>query len=193
MKFIQWIDPSPEDNITSYSKKLILQIDQSIPFSLVGLSFGGMIAAEISNLIPVKKTILISSALSSKQFPWYFRAIKFFRFHKIAPLKTIRKADRILYWVMGIKTPAQKIFFNSIHNKANYKFVKWATREILNWKRTSNTIKIAQIHGTGDKIFPIKNIQPAYQIEGAGHFMIFNNAEMVTNYLIEELSRTCES
>jgi pimeloyl-ACP methyl ester carboxylesterase len=187
MKFIKWIDPFWDDDITTYSKKLLSQIDQTAPVVLVGLSFGGMIAVEIANMITVKKTILFSSVPTSKQFPWYFRAIRICKLYNIAPIKFIRRSNRILFFFLGIKTHAQKLFFKSIHNDANYKFVRWAIHAALGWKRKSNSFHPVQIHGTADKIFPVKYIQADYLVKGAGHFMIFNNAELVTKYLVEEL------
>lgn len=53
---IRWIELLEKESLESYSTRLIAQIDQQKPFALVGLSFGGMIAAEISNQIPVNKT-----------------------------------------------------------------------------------------------------------------------------------------
>ena len=70
---IEWINHSQKENLQSYCKKLLPQFDTSKPFVIVGLSFGGIIAQEISKLITPQKTILISSVYHHKQFPWFYQ------------------------------------------------------------------------------------------------------------------------
>ena len=55
---IEWVKPLPDDTLPSYARRLLPQITEENP-TLVGVSFGGMIALEISKLIRVQKVILI--------------------------------------------------------------------------------------------------------------------------------------
>jgi pimeloyl-ACP methyl ester carboxylesterase len=46
IKHIEWIKPNSNEDLSSYARRLARQIDESKPFFLVGVSFGGMIAVE---------------------------------------------------------------------------------------------------------------------------------------------------
>ena len=59
--FIDWIQPIPDEPIESYAKRISGSIDDSQPFILVGLSFGGIMATEVIEFVSPHKTILISS------------------------------------------------------------------------------------------------------------------------------------
>jgi predicted esterase YcpF (UPF0227 family) len=59
--YINWLIPAQNETLESYIQKLIQQIEDPKPI-LVGLSFGGMMAIEISKYIETRKIILISSA-----------------------------------------------------------------------------------------------------------------------------------
>lgn len=51
--FIQWIIPEQNESIENYASRLLQQIDTPNPL-ILGLSFGGMMATEISKLIDVE-------------------------------------------------------------------------------------------------------------------------------------------
>ena len=70
--FIKWITPQKNESIESYALRLTSQITKPLPV-LIGLSFGGMMAVEVAKHIATEKIILISSAKSKNEIPFYFR------------------------------------------------------------------------------------------------------------------------
>src|SRR3989442_4959241 len=70
---LNWIAPRPAESMADYAERLADQIDTTTPFSLIGVSFGGMIAVELAHIIKPQKVILISSAKGQTEIPWYFR------------------------------------------------------------------------------------------------------------------------
>ncbi|WP_052598384.1 alpha/beta hydrolase [Aureispira sp. CCB-QB1] len=48
---IAWLSPSIDDTMGSYAKKLLPQIDTSTSVTILGLSFGGMLAVELGHWI----------------------------------------------------------------------------------------------------------------------------------------------
>ena len=50
LNFIRYIKPSKDDDIQSYVKKLSAQIKHKKEIVLIGLSFGGLIAIELSKI-----------------------------------------------------------------------------------------------------------------------------------------------
>jgi pimeloyl-ACP methyl ester carboxylesterase len=69
--FIQWIQPLKNETIEAYALRLTEQIPDENP-SLIGVSFGGMIAVEVAKHIPAEKVILISSAKNGNEIPGYY-------------------------------------------------------------------------------------------------------------------------
>ena len=65
-QFIQWNEPQKKESLSSYCKKLTEQIDLKQEIILIGISFGGIIAQEISKIIECKKVIIISSVKTVK-------------------------------------------------------------------------------------------------------------------------------
>src|SRR5450432_3539489 len=71
--FLEWITPIKNESLQNYSMRLAERIDMNEPFSIIGLSMGGMMASEIACRLSPAATILISSVPSSKHLPFYFK------------------------------------------------------------------------------------------------------------------------
>src|SRR5580658_630308 len=92
-KIINWIEPEKDESLESYCKRLLPQIDSENPV-LAGVSFGGIVAQKISELIKVKQVFLISSVRSWHEIPWYFRMLGTIKLNKIAPFGILKKMNR---------------------------------------------------------------------------------------------------
>jgi pimeloyl-ACP methyl ester carboxylesterase len=57
--FIDWIVPIKNEPIRDYATRLSHSINTAEPFVIIGLSFGGMIATELSTIVVPQKTILL--------------------------------------------------------------------------------------------------------------------------------------
>ena len=69
--FIKWIVPQDKETIENYATRLLDQITTTNP-TLIGLSFGGLIAVEVAKQIDTEKVILIASAKTKKEIPFYW-------------------------------------------------------------------------------------------------------------------------
>ncbi|MDR2273075.1 MAG: hypothetical protein LBF27_19350, partial [Sphingobacterium sp.] len=61
----------------------------------------------------------------------------------------------------------------------------WAIHQILQWKNNSVPDNLIHIHGSSDRIIPIKNVKPNFIIKRAGHFMTVTHAQEVEKLLQE--------
>jgi thioesterase domain-containing protein len=59
--FVKWIVPLKKEKIEDYATRILDQITTVNP-TLIGLSFGGLIAVEVAKQIETDKVILIASA-----------------------------------------------------------------------------------------------------------------------------------
>ena len=56
-----WIKPLEGEVLEEYSKRISENIETKNPFGILGVSFGGVVAQEVSKIVKPKFTLLISS------------------------------------------------------------------------------------------------------------------------------------
>lgn len=99
--FIEWINPIKNESIENYALRLTKQITSNNPI-LIGLSLGGIMAIEVAKHITTEKIILIASAKTKNEIPFYFRIAGKFKLHHILPSKLLLQANVLTYWFFGI-------------------------------------------------------------------------------------------
>ena len=183
---IEWIQPIPGETIESYAQRLLKQIPTTTP-TVIGLSFGGILAIEIGKLIQTEKIILLSSVKTKHDLPFYYKIIGKLGLNKWISLAFIKKAERILFWFFGIKEEKEKHMLESFINEANDNFVKWAVDKVVNWKNVVITKNTTLINGTSDRIFPTSKAD--FKIQHGGHLMVISRAKEVSELLLNVLSK----
>lgn len=181
---IEWINHSQKENLQSYCKKLLPQFDTSKPFVIVGLSFGGIIAQEISKLITPQKTILISSVYHHKQFPWFYQLGKFIV--PVLPNFIFTRTNSLINYLFGAKGKNTSVL-DKIMKANDPLFVKWCVTVLLKWKKKGITNNLITIHGTNDKIIPYHKCN--YTVENGSHFMVYSKAKELENILQSEINK----
>ncbi len=168
---IKWLIPCPKESIESYAQRLCVQITDPNPI-LIGLSFGGIIAVEISKLLPCKKIILFASVAAQNEIPVLYKWVGKWQLEKMLFPGILRWANLLIYQLFGIQDDENKALIKQILKDTDPIFFKWAIRQILNWKNNQSPSDIIRIHGSKDRLFPVVyNIPYDYIIKGAGHFM----------------------
>lgn len=107
--YIYWIDPLPDESIECYSARLSSQIKSSAPI-LIGVSFGGMIAIEIGKQIKTEKIILISSARTRNEIPWYIRWAGVLNMHRLPSAGWLKKPGCLLFYFLVSGSPGKNGF-----------------------------------------------------------------------------------
>lgn len=186
--YIDWIEPNFNESIESYAKRISSVILDKDPI-LIGLSFGGIIATEIAKIIKTKHVIYISSAKVFNELPYYYRLVGKLRFHRIVSASILKSANLFTYWFFGVSTDREKRLLKRILNDTDSLFLKWAINRIVKWNNTIKPNSYSCIHGSKDRIIPIRNISNANKIENAGHFSVVTNHAEVSKFLNEELNK----
>ena len=180
---IEWLPPSEKETLTDYAKRLAAEITDENPI-LIGLSFGGIVAVEIAKQIPTEKVILISSAKTAAEVPWYFRMFRWFPIHWLIPFKSLLWAVYwLINWFFGLETIEERQLLKAILVDTDAVFLKWAINCVVVWQNEINLDCIHHLHGTSDRIFPIAFVAPNVAIERGGHFMIMNRAETISQII----------
>lgn len=179
---VKWIIPQKNELIEDYARRMFQQIDDANPV-LIGLSFGGMIAVEIAKQFPVQQIILISSAKTKNELPWWMKTAGKIQLHKIIKTKPNPALYPIEDFFLGAGSQDEKKMVASFRQSIGDEYMQWAIDTIVRWKNVTIPENLTHVHGTSDKIFPISNIKADYLIGGGGHFMVYNRAEEVSSIL----------
>ena len=180
--FVQWIAPKKNETIEDYSLRLAAQITTENPI-LVGLSFGGMMAVEVSKHISTEKIIIISSAKSKNEIPFYFRLAGKLGVTKIIPAKALIKVNLFTNWFFSNRTVEDKKMLSAILNDTDPAFLKWAINTIATWQNTYSPQNLYHIHGDADRILPYKFVTCHETIKEGAHLMIVNRSAEVNELL----------
>lgn len=187
---IQWVQPDNVSSIEGYAKQMVSQIQTQKPI-LIGLSFGGMVAAEVAKLIQAEKVILLASAKTKFEIPFYYRWAGYFGLHKLLPLKWFIKWDFINFWAFGATTQSDQAVLKAIVNDTDLLFLKWALHAIVKWQNTERNESIYHLHGTTDRILPFCFVNADFKVKGGGHLMTINKSEEISEKIKKILSLDC--
>ena len=186
--FIDWISPLENETIENYAKRISRQIDNENPI-ILGISFGGIIAIEISKQIKTKKIILLATAKTRNELPKFYLSLGKLGVLKVTPTRLLKKTNFLTHYFFGTKTKEDRRILKEIIDDTDPKFLKWALRKILNWTNTELPRNYVHIHGTNDKIIPNKKNMCDIEIKNGGHFMTLNKFEELNNVINAELEK----
>jgi len=164
---------------------MAMQIDQSQPFILIGLSFGGMLAVEIAKKFPALQLILIASISHHRYLPKYYRIAYRAGMHRILGTNIIKKAVYVKRYFTS-ESKDDKTIIRQMARDMDPEFVQWAIRAVVNWQTNEEELPVYHIHGTKDLILPFAVNKIQYKIPGAGHLMIFDRAHEI-NLVLKSL------
>jgi len=188
--YIHWIKPGPEESLRSYVEKIKEQVASVEMPVLVGVSMGGIIAMELRELMPVSKTILISSIKSMEEKPSYFEWVKKTHLNDLIPPAFIKKSAPFIkpFYSHAGKEDAYKLFMQMVFD-ADEDFIEWGIRKVLDWDKTTyDKNNIVHIHGTSDLVFPYKHIANCkYPIAGGAHDIILTRVDELNAILAKEI------
>jgi pimeloyl-ACP methyl ester carboxylesterase len=180
--FIKWIVPQKTEIIEHYATRLLDQITTTKPI-LIGLSFGGLIAVEVAKQIETEKVILIASAKTKKEIPFYYRFAGQLRLHKLLPTRLLKRSNFVTNWFFGTSSTFDKQLLKQILLVTDPTFLKWAIDKIVRWTNQTQTQNIFHIHGTSDRILPLCFVNCNQSINNGGHLMTLNKSEELNTIL----------
>lgn len=186
--YINWIPALPSESIRQYAGRIKSQITVENP-DIIGLSFGGIVAVEVSKQIKIDKMVLISSVKTKYELnrvQYFFMKLGLYR---IIPGPLIKRANFLSYRYFGAQSPNDKKTLTNLLAQTDVPFFRWALKSIAYWDNKVPPDRTIQIHGTADRVITGRLVHPEFRIKGGGHLMVFNKADtiskIITNYLDE--------
>lgn len=174
---LQWINPERKESLREYANRMSQQILTDQPFVLIGVSFGGLLAVEISKIVSSSKVILISSVETASEIPRVYRLIGKVGLIKILPIWLLRPPK----WLMNILFDAKnKRLLSEIIRDTDPAFLKWALQQLCSWRNNVRIPGLLNIIGSNDKLLPLKGSDRRFSIRNGGHFMIVDRAAEIS-------------
>jgi pimeloyl-ACP methyl ester carboxylesterase len=179
---LRWLTPqSPRETLPHYAARLAAAMPENQPCWLVGVSFGGVLALEISRLRPLVRVVLISSFAGPHELPWLGRVARATGLHHLVPPQLLPRLPRVAQWFFGVQNGREYQLLRQILRDTDPHFTRWAIARLLQWPGclTSSTIRI---HGTADRLLPAGAVHSQYQLSG-GHLIIISQAREISRIL----------
>ncbi|MCW3466986.1 alpha/beta hydrolase [Chitinophaga nivalis] len=180
--YITWIPALPHESLTQYAGRIKSQITVDSPY-IIGLSFGGIAAVEVSKQITVKKMVLISSVRTKSELnrvQFFFMKIGLYR---IIPSSLIKRTNFLTYRYFGARSPEDKKALTKLLQDTDVTFFRWALKALSYWDNNKAPDRTIQIHGTADRVISSRLVHPEYRIKGGGHLMVLDKADTISHII----------
>jgi len=181
--FVSWIKPLRQESLTDYAGRLRQQINDPAPV-VVGISFGGMLAAEMLRADPSMRVILLASVQNSQQLPRWYRLGKYLPLYRILPRFLLLPGGIMGQWLFGARSVPARQTFKQIVQNTDLDFVRWAIGSILHWRSASVTpLRVTHIHGTKDRILPCPAGASVHRVDGGEHLLPLEHSATISQLL----------
>ncbi|GAB5405609.1 MAG: alpha/beta hydrolase [Aureliella sp.] len=165
-KVVSYLEPMSDESIAAYARRMAQTLQPNS--YIAGVSFGGIIAQEISRVLAPRGCIAIATITHPTQLPPWFRAMR------ILGGSNCKRALSII-GTLAARTP--KRFRNSsvmrLSRLAGPKgaWHRWAAASVLDWapSDTEFSTPLLHIHGDADTTFPIRYTTPDVSVRGGLH------------------------
>jgi hypothetical protein len=183
---LEWPE-TKELDLQNYAREFIKQIDTSVPFYLMGVSFGGMICSELSHLLDAKGIFLISSCKTKNEFPWLLKTLRVVPIHKLLPDRLLLAFASYSNWILGFDKSFNDEFLQMLRAmKPNY--FRDSITMIVHWQKSDQPINVKHIHGTKDRLLLYGSVNADHTIKGGSHAMIVYHAKEISEWLLREMN-----
>lgn len=184
-----WLEPLARESLASYAERMSERIRDSVPANsrivLGGVSFGGMLAAQMAPLLKPDAIVLIGSALHPSEISFKLRTMAFAgKWMPVPPSATTRIMGRAFIRTLGPMKREHRHFLETMIDAIPFSFLRWAGDAIFGWEgRAKFECRLVRLHGDRDRIIPLPKHGLVHVIRGAGHVPSVSHADEVNQHL----------
>lgn len=189
-QYVEWVAPKHIDEpLHEYVLRLLDQITDPDPI-LVGMSYGGLVAIELSKILKPRKTILLSSMATHHALPAIYRLVGKTHLHRWMPLKLMQSIHPLAPLFFGAQSKPEKQLLKRAILEIDEKVLRWSLGQLLEWPQEEVLPGLVQIHGTKDRILPIYDRPDIIKVKNGGHLMVLRQADEISAILSRILEET---
>ncbi|MDG1262478.1 MAG: alpha/beta hydrolase [Flavobacteriales bacterium] len=192
LHYIRWKHVPGARTMRDYAEHMCASITTENNIYL-GSSLGGMMAREMASVRKPLDLILLSAPASRKEFPPVLNLAGALRMGRWFGPKTTFKLNRLADTFMGFSDPDDRALFYDMLTSYEPAFIHFAINAILEWERPDRPEDYFQLIGTKDALFKTKRMKAPATIEGAGHFMTFEEPDQISEYVNRRILQTIET
>lgn len=185
---VQYPLPAGNEELDPYVRRLLEVNAIKAGGIFLGFSLGGMMAAVASRQIHVRQCIVISTLIGRRR-PFWINLPRRLPLHHRLPDAVLQ---RLILWlgdVFGRKSPAERRLLQQMVMAADMRLVRWALDAVPRWTGLADTSGIIQIHGSSDRLFPLRYVRADVVIAGGRHFMIVQQQTVLQEQLDRLMAR----
>ena len=191
VEFLPHLIPThSREPLPNYVQRLRAQLpsDWDEPPTLMGMSLGGIIAAELAKIIPYRQLLLISTLKQSSERPLYFNILNQIPAHRLLPATFSQRYGRKLAGLFkGFEPTHLNTVFHMIE-QSDPRHLAWGRNAAIHWQAPlTKPQNCFHIHGDKDHIFPARKIQADYWVKGGTHNLILERAEEIAQVINERI------
>jgi len=180
---VEWLMPEPEETLSAYAGRLIETYAIEPDGILTGMSFGGIMINEIARQVPPAKLIFISTVKTHRAFPpWYAwgRKLKIYQWLPydfiVEPLKTAR--------YMPVKKLKKRLqLYEKYLSIRDTAYFQWAIERILYWKGEIPPYPYLHVHGSADRVFPVKYLKGNFITVPGDHLVMLTRPKLISRHV----------
>jgi pimeloyl-ACP methyl ester carboxylesterase len=179
-----WIPPEKDETLAHYAQRWAAQLKLPKNCVLAGVSFGGMVALEMSKWVNPKAVIIISSCRHPSSVPLVLRIMGGFPFWPTIGKLLVPFFRFKLNLFLNVKIIQQRSLLIEMFLETPNDFLLWTVQAIGGWAGyKGQPEKIHAIHGDRDRLIPLANVQADQIIRGGGHMIVVTHTQEVNNFI----------
>lgn len=173
LHWLEWIIPLHGESLQAYSLRMCKKIEHENPV-LLGVSFGGILAQEMSKHKTFKKLIVVSSVRNRHELPNRMKVLKRTKAYKLIPTKLLGNVDLLAKYAFGDAISKRVELYRKYLSVNDKYYLDWAIEQVICWKQDRSLPDAIHIHGEKDAVFPHRHLDDCITVKGGTHTMIIN-------------------
>jgi pimeloyl-ACP methyl ester carboxylesterase len=181
---LEWFIPEVNESLQDYALRMTTHIKHD-NVVLLGVSFGGILVQEMAKHMEVAKLIIVSSVKTKHELPRRMKLSRKLKLYNILPTRLVEDIDTLAKYAFGETIKNRVALYKKYLSMNDRRYLSWAVKEMVCWDQETAPPGIIHIHGSADKVFPLKYIDNCINIEGGTHIMVITRAKWFNKNLIE--------
>ena len=179
LRHLEYLMPVAGEELPDYAQRMSAQIDTTVPYSFLGVSFGGMVFLEMTKKLKPEHTFLISSAKNFHELPFQYRFQRTLPLYKVLGGNYMKRNAWLGAWLFDPPIRKEKALFQSMLAQKDPVFLERVFEMIVHWENDTIPTQVVHIHGDKDRTLPYRRVKSAINIKGGTHWMVYFRADEI--------------